>query len=53
MITTLAILLFRQYRLCGSRQLFFRWMYQGISCNALRTGHIAMAFFLMVILLEA
>jgi hypothetical protein len=53
MLTTLVILLFRQYRLCGSRQLFFQWMCQGISSNALRTGHITMAFFLMVILLGA
>lgn len=53
MLTTLAILLIRQYRKAGSRQEFFKWMSQSIGQHAAKAVRITMAFLFIVTLLKA
>lgn len=47
MLITLTVLLVRQYRLAGSRQEFFKWMFQAIRNKALKTVRIII-FFLLI-----
>ncbi len=53
MLTALAFLLIRQYKLAGSRQEFFKWMFHSIRHYAFRAVRLTMVFLLLVTLLNA
>ena len=53
MLTALTILLVRQYRKAGSRQEFFKWLFQNLHLYAFRIAYISLAFFLVVASLKA
>ena len=53
MLTALTILLIRQYRLAGSREEFFKWLFQKIRIHSLRAVRIGVAFFLIAASLKA
>ncbi|HMK27439.1 MAG TPA: hypothetical protein VK483_15510 [Chitinophagaceae bacterium] len=53
MLTALTVLLIRQYKLAGSRQEFFKWLFQSIQLYAFRAVRLAMAFLLIVTILKA
>ena len=53
MLAALTFLLIRQYKLAGSRQEFFKWIFQNIRHHAFRAVRLTMVFLLIVTLLKA
>jgi hypothetical protein len=52
MLTALAILLIRQYRIAGSPQEFFKWLSQSIHLYAFKAVHVGLAFILVAAFLK-
>ena len=53
MLFALTFLLIRRYKLAGSRQEFFNWIFQSIRHQAFGAARLIMTFLLIVILLKA